>query len=120
MNGLVLESLLLEWRELSQTERAAMTNDDWDEVHRQQRHKERLQTRISTAVGERNLTCLPPALRAQVDELIGLESENARLVAMHRERVRHALAETDRAAGNLRGLNRTYGAAAGATWTSYS
>lgn len=121
MNATELESLLSAWRHLTEAERDAIADDDWAEVHRQQHDKAELQGRISLAA--RDWTKDSPVarqMRPLIQELIALEADNARLVALRRDHTRGALAETERTAGQLRGLNRAYGTAADANWTSYS
>lgn len=121
MNAPDIESLLSEWRRLTEAEHDAIADDNWTQVHRQQRCKDELKARISSAVAALKEDVLNFArFRPLVRELMTLETDNARLVALRREVAEGALAESGRAVGHLRGLSRAYGAAADANWSSYS
>ena len=129
MNPRELEHLFGEWRQLTEAEGRAISGDDWTEVRRQQERKEELQTRLVRATDAgRILGAGPSANRADferrfrpvITELVAMEMTNAQLVATRRASARREFAECDRAAGNLRGLTRAYGAAVGGHWTSYS
>jgi len=129
MNTSELEHLFGEWRQLSEAEGRAIAGDDWAEVQLQQRRKEDLQVRLSRAMGDgQNLwpgtggtnAVFERQFRPLIAELISLETMNAQLVATRRENAQREFTECDRAAGNLRCLNRAYGTAAGGQWTSYS
>ena len=121
MDLTALESLIAEWRRLTEVEREAIGRADWAEVRRQQVMKLELRAQLSdAALIFREESSATRQLRPQLKELMALESANARAVALQREQVGRALAESDRAAGQLRGLNRAYGAASGANWVSYS
>ncbi len=124
-----LEHLFGEWRQLTEAEGRAISGDNWAEVQRQQQRKEDLRVRLVTAAEAwRNLRSsmaktnagYEQRLRPIIAELIALETTNAQLVADRRESAHREFGECDRAAGNLRGLNRAYGASTDGHWISYS
>ena len=129
MNARELENLFGEWRQLTEAEGRAIAGGDWTEVQQQQQRKENLQVRLDCAT-EAWRKLWPGTGETQADferqfrpiiaELISLEAANARRVATRRENAQREFAECDRATGNLRGLNRAYGASAAGHWTSYS
>jgi hypothetical protein len=129
MKARELEHLFGEWRQLTEAEGRAIAGDDWTEVQRQQKRKEDLQVRLLCATEAwRNLwpstgethADFERQFRPLIAELISLETTNAQLVATRRENAHREFAECDRAAENLRGLNRAYGTSAGGHWSSYS
>jgi len=124
MNTSALNDLLRKWRELTEAEGQAIVAENWPRVRDQQRQKEDLKLRISGAMETARRSSKTrhdeQQFRPIVAELISLETANAQLVAARRERTRGELAGFDRAAENLRGLNRAYGERTNACWTSYS
>jgi hypothetical protein len=129
MNARELEQLFGEWRQLTEAEGRAIAGDDWAEVQRQQQKKADLQVRLNRA-RKAWWNCWPDTdatrndferqFRPIITELISLEAANIQRVAARRESAQREFAECDRAAGNLRGLNRAYGTSAHGHWTSYS
>lgn len=129
MSAYELEALLGEWRDLTKAEHRLITEEDWAGVQQQQDRKQDLKQRIERTTGARPGFRPPNAeeeagdemrLRPLVAELVALETINAGLVAARRAAVRVQLSEFDRTTEVLRGLNRAYGAACAAHWSSYS
>lgn len=125
MNPNALDDLFREWRVLTEGERQAIGAEDWPQVHELQRQKNELKLRISGSIeswqsGRASQGDYQRRVNHLVAELVSLETSNAELVTLHREKVRAELAGFDRSSGNLRGLNRAYGSRPRACWTSYS
>ena len=120
-----LNELFREWRELTEGERQAIVAQDWPQVHELQRQKNELKLRISGSIESWQRGRAPRGdyqrrLNHLVTELVSLETSNAELVTLQREKVRVELAGVERSSGHLRGLNRAYGTRSKACWTSYS
>jgi hypothetical protein len=123
MNARELEHLLGEWRQLTEAEGRAISSDNWTEVARQQQRKQDLKLRLlhaREASTDETHAGYEGRLRPIIAQLISLETANAQLLAARRENAQREFAECDRAAVNLRGLNRAYGASTDGHWTSYS
>lgn len=129
MNAREMERLFEEWRQLTAAEGLAISSDDWASVQHHQEHKKLLQERLTSA--KKAWRCLWPGTNETdadferqfqpiLSELISMETANSHLIAERRERAQLESNECDRAAGNLRDLNRAYGTSSGGHWISYS
>jgi hypothetical protein len=117
------------WRTLTQGEAAALATQDWGSISRSQSAKRHLQTLIDQAIqaaelewqqSGADLAALQHQTRAELAELLALESANARLLS-------HQMAANKRRQAELRSANRTlgrvhhsYGSQARTAWQCYS
>jgi len=109
-------SLLQQWLQMTRAESQAIQAGAWTKLHEIQSHKAALRQPLNEA--RRQWKSCGPApsaapgdalpFRAEVARLIALESRNARLLAVRREKARGQQRHLERAAQNLRNLRRTY------------
>jgi len=115
---------------LTEREGAAILASNWPEVRRCQEAKQQLQPAIirsttasatsSTGVPRQQENELQKQIRAIVNELIRLESENNSVLQKRMASLEDARGELDQTAGRLRRVHRSYGRSPNPAWNQYS
>jgi hypothetical protein len=117
------------WEQLTHTEGAAIEQDDWSRVSECQQTKQGLQRKIIHLTEAAQAECiecgqdqqiLEREVRRIINTLIALESRNAELLAGRQQAAEAQRLELDRAAQNLRRVQKSYSPPTGAIWNSYS
>ena len=117
------------WRELSQTEAAALVASNWSLVTQCQEAKRALQPLIlaRTEAAQEEWRLAGPAgakaqsqLRARIAELMAIELANATAVSARRQACLNRKAELQRAHRNVGRIHRSYALQRPASWQSYS
>lgn len=116
-----LVDLYRRWRELTADEGAAIASERWSRVTELQTQKSGLQTSVDRLTAQLPKDArLPAELATILRELVGMESENSRMLDQKLEAARSEQADLDRSGHNLRRLRGSYGQARTACWQSYS
>ncbi len=116
-----LVELYRRWRELTADEGAAIASERWSRVTELQAQKSELQLALEQASALIPTEVrLPAELAIILRELVGMESENSRILDQKLETARSEQASLDRSGHNLRRLRGSYGQARTASWQSYS
>ena len=118
-----------EWRYLAETEGEAIQSGNWSLVSASQKALQHLQERISRLLpavraewskpgGDR--TAKELNLNTTIRDLIKLEQRNRALLGTRLEAARAKLDQLSQVSRNLKQLQRSYGPAPLAAWTSFS
>lgn len=102
-----LPSLLSKWRALTEKEAAAISNNDWDDLFKQQRRKSHLQKKISSARAQPD-DPLDSSLHTAVAELLVLEGRNRDALQAKRLEQQHKLDSATATLHRLNALRRAY------------
>jgi hypothetical protein len=127
----LLTELYAEWRRLTDLEGAAIDQDEWPSVSRQQALKQVLRDRIVQTTEQWHLeragaqtepthVHFEREFRPIVTDLIQRETRNHERLCQRRHRVQSDLAALRQSSTRLRGIQRAYATAAGSRWQSYS
>lgn len=124
-----IADLLQQWRELSQSEFAAIQAGDWPQLRTLQTAKEGVQQNLTAARkvwNDQNPAQPLPApdgnhpFVAEFTHLLALETRNQQLLVARRQRVQDRQAMLRQARTNVRRLRGSYARGAEAKWHSYS
>jgi hypothetical protein len=124
-----LQNLYEEWRRLTRKEGAAIQTSNWTEVSACQTAKQVLQIQIircseefqsEPAKDATQWSALEKSLRAQVNELIMMETQNGQWLSEVRQAAEAEFAVLTRSEHNLHRVQNTYGSTQSAQWQSFS
>jgi hypothetical protein len=123
-----IADLLQQWREVSQTEFAAIQAGDWTQLRALQAAKETIQRKLTEARqtwnAENPTQPLPAAagnpFAEQVNNLLTLETRKVQFLEARRQRLRDRQGMLRQARTNVRRLRSSYAGSAAPKWHSYS
>ena len=123
-----IAELLQQWREISQSEFAAIQAGDWNQLRTLQTAKETVQHSLGEAREAWNAENPSNPLPAtgehpfadEVTSLVALETRNVQLLEARRQKIRDRQALLKQARSNVRRLRSSYASFAEAKWNSYS